>query len=62
MLDPETGKRFWNEILGVGGSRPPSVRDQGGEYLSIGTMTGQFRDVADGVIRRLQAGPGLGGH
>lgn len=46
---------------GVGGSRPPSVRDQGGEYLSIGTMTGQFRDVADGIVRRLQAGPGLGG-
>lgn len=22
VLDPETGKRFWNEILGVGGSRP----------------------------------------
>jgi oligopeptidase A len=22
VLDPMTGKRFWNEILGVGGSRP----------------------------------------
>jgi oligopeptidase A len=22
VLDPETGKHFWNEILGVGGSRP----------------------------------------
>ena len=22
VLDPETGKQFWNEILGVGGSRP----------------------------------------
>jgi oligopeptidase A len=22
VLDPKTGKRFWNEILGVGGSRP----------------------------------------
>jgi oligopeptidase A len=22
VLDPETGKRFWAEILGVGGSRP----------------------------------------
>jgi oligopeptidase A len=22
VLDPETGQRFWNEILGVGGSRP----------------------------------------
>ena len=22
VLDPDTGKRFWNEILGVGGSRP----------------------------------------
>jgi oligopeptidase A len=22
VLDPETGKRFWNEILSVGGSRP----------------------------------------
>lgn len=22
VLDPRTGKRFWNEILGVGGSRP----------------------------------------
>ena len=22
VLDPATGKRFWNEILGVGGSRP----------------------------------------
>jgi oligopeptidase A len=22
VLNPETGKRFWNEILGVGGSRP----------------------------------------
>jgi oligopeptidase A len=22
VLDAETGKRFWNEILGVGGSRP----------------------------------------
>ena len=22
VLDPETGKRFWDEILGVGGSRP----------------------------------------
>jgi len=22
VLDPETGRRFWNEILGVGGSRP----------------------------------------
>jgi oligopeptidase A len=22
VLDPETGQRFWNEILGMGGSRP----------------------------------------
>ena len=22
VLDPDTGKRFWDEILGVGGSRP----------------------------------------
>ena len=22
MLDAETGERFWNEILAVGGSRP----------------------------------------
>jgi oligopeptidase A len=22
VLDPATGSRFWNEILGVGGSRP----------------------------------------
>ena len=22
LLDPETGERFWNEILAVGGSRP----------------------------------------
>ena len=22
MLDPDAGKRFWNEILAVGGSRP----------------------------------------
>jgi len=22
VLDPDTGRRFWNEVLGVGGSRP----------------------------------------
>jgi hypothetical protein len=45
---------------GVGAGRPPTVRQQGGSYVSVGSARGKFSDVADGVVRRLTPGARLG--